>query len=111
MEGALQRAQAPAPVRQELQVIVTPQSELISWAISSLLCYYVHLCDIGHHSPNPDLCRGCSLSMFNVITFFAIVCVFFLRDDVRAPIPQKQDILVEPEPLFGGKNSASMLLA
>ncbi|KAI2667449.1 UBX domain-containing protein 7 [Labeo rohita] len=23
------------------------------------------------------------------------------RDDVRAPIPQKQDILVEPEPLFG----------
>uniref|UniRef100_A0A4W4G8K3 UBX domain-containing protein n=1 Tax=Electrophorus electricus TaxID=8005 RepID=A0A4W4G8K3_ELEEL len=29
-------------------------------------------------------------------------CVLFPnRDDVRAPIPQKQDILVEPEPLFG----------
>ena len=27
----------------------------------------------------------------------------FDRDEVRAPIPQKQEILVEPEPLFGGR--------
>lgn len=25
------------------------------------------------------------------------------EDEVRAPIPQKQEILVEPEPLFGGR--------
>jgi len=38
------------------------------------------------------------------------MCVFFFfssflfdRDEVRAPIPQKQEILVEPEPLFGGR--------
>lgn len=28
---------------------------------------------------------------------------FSNREEVRAPIPQKQEILVEPEPLFGGK--------
>ncbi len=35
---------------------------------------------------------------------FEFECCVLLsgRDDVRAPIPQKQDILVEPEPLFGG---------
>ncbi|EDK97785.1 mCG129950, isoform CRA_c [Mus musculus] len=27
------------------------------------------------------------------------------EEEVRAPIPQKQEILVEPEPLFGGKFS------
>lgn len=31
-----------------------------------------------------------------------IIYVVFCLSEVRAPIPQKQDILVEPEPLFGG---------
>lgn len=34
---------------------------------------------------------------------FDIFPPFFNREEVRAPIPQKQEILVEPEPLFGGK--------
>lgn len=36
--------------------------------------------------------------------------VVALRDEVRAPIPQKQDILVEPEPLFGGKARPGLYL-
>lgn len=32
------------------------------------------------------------------------------RDEVRAPIPQKQEILVEPEPLFGGDLSRVLLI-
>ncbi len=35
-------------------------------------------------------------------TAFYTVYVSVYLSEVRAPIPQKQDILVEPEPLFGG---------
>lgn len=35
-----------------------------------------------------------------IISHFSFL---FDRDEVRAPIPQKQEILVEPEPLFGGR--------
>lgn len=39
----------------------------------------------------------------NAVTFKHLCAFYLYRDEVRAPIPQKQEILVEPEPLFGGK--------
>lgn len=50
---------------------------------------------------------GCGLySTWNIIISLIFLLFFFFpfdRDEVRAPIPQKQEILVEPEPLFGGR--------
>lgn len=77
MEGASQRNPAQAPVQPEPPAADTLlQSEWQSYGV----CKSLHA-----------LC-------------FEFDCCVLLsgRDDVRAPIPQKQDILVEPEPLFGG---------
>lgn len=45
-----------------------------------------------------------------MVFHFDIVSLSFNREEVRAPIPQKQEILVEPEPLFGGEFSLLTLL-
>lgn len=59
----------------------------------------------------PSLCSHSTLDRDLMLTLTlydallpspCVVVVVFYYSEVRAPIPQKQDILVEPEPLFGG---------
>lgn len=46
--------------------------------------------------------RLCFYTLTDCFASEKIMQFSLFLSEVRAPIPQKQDILVEPEPLFGG---------